>query len=65
MCIGILLPCVSVCHMHVVPAQVRRGYQMPGNWNYRWFVGSCYMGPGNRTGSLRATAKSKKMIELL
>ncbi|KAL6054598.1 hypothetical protein STEG23_001415 [Scotinomys teguina] len=22
---------------------------MPGNWNYRWFVVSCYVGPGNRT----------------
>lgn len=30
MCIGILFPCVSVCHMHVVPARSEGGVKCLG-----------------------------------
>lgn len=30
---------ISVCHVHAMPSEVRREYQIPWNWSYRRFSG--------------------------
>jgi hypothetical protein len=29
--------CVCVCVCVSMPAEARRGYQIPSNWSYKWF----------------------------
>lgn len=41
MCPGVLFAYMSVHHMHTVPSETRKGYQIPRNWSYRWLLPPC------------------------